>query len=78
MCINVYVCIHMCIQIFVYQHIYMYAGHILCIYDKKILKHVCICEYIYACVCICLSHICNVFIYICYLCMLLYMSMYVY
>ena len=59
----VYVCMHMCVHkcvcmcvhIFVDQHIDIYAGHILCIYEEKISTHVCIFEYIYTCACIYLS-----------------------
>ena len=69
-----HVCVHknLCMSI--------YAGHILCIYEEKILKHAYICEYIYACVCICLSCIWNVFMYIHIYAMhmLLHMSLYVY
>ena len=61
MCVYRYLCIS--IQIYMLG---MYFA-----YMKKIYK--CIYEYIYACVCICLLCIWNVFIYICYLGMLLYM-----
>ena len=63
------------VQIFVHRHIDIYAGHILCIYVENISMHVCICEYIYMYIYLCLSCIWNVFIHICYLCMLLYMCM---
>ena len=64
MCMYAAICVWvcMCAQMFVYQHIDIYAVHILCIYKEKISMHVCICEYI--CVCICLSCIWNVLIYI--------------
>ena len=34
------VCVCMCVQMLVHQHIYIYAGHILCIYVEKISMHV--------------------------------------
>ena len=36
-CICVWVC--MCVKILVYQHVDIYAGHILCIYEEKISMH---------------------------------------
>ena len=56
MCMHVYVYVYICVwvcmcaQMFVHQHIDIYAVHILCIYEEKISMHVCICEYICACV----------------------------
>ena len=58
----------------------IYAGHIICIYEEEISQHVCIGEYIYACMCVymfvvyieCLhTYIC----YICYQCMSLHKCM---
>ena len=62
----------MCAQMFVYQHIDIYAVHILCIYEEKISMHVCICEYICTCVCICLLCIWNEYIYMCVICVCYY------
>ena len=43
-CTYIYEYGYVCVQIFMYQHIDIYAVHLLCIYDEKISMYVCICK----------------------------------